>query len=246
MNQPKTLVIIPCYNESKRLSPKPYREFTSHHPDYQFLFVDDGSTDDTSSMLTSLVGEMRDQYHILTLEKNCGKAEAIRRGFLQGMNSKAEFLAFWDADLSTPLELLPHFLTIFSQCPKIEIVLGSRVKLMGREIKRRALRHYLGRIFATCASIVLHLEVYDTQCGAKIFRNTETLRSIFQEPFKSKWIFDVELLARFLKAKGRKDGESAMYELPLQSWRDMAGSKIKPIDFFKAFGELIQIYFAYR
>jgi len=245
-SQAQVLVIIPCYNEGKRLSKKPYQEFISCYPNYRFLFVDDGSKDNTFSILDSLRREKPDRYDVLKLERNSGKAEAVRQGFLKGIDSGAEFLAFWDADLATPLALLPHFLTVFHQLPKVEIILGSRIKLMGRDIKRHALRHYLGRIFATCASMVLKLGVYDTQCGAKMFRNTETLRAIFDKPFKSKWIFDVELLARYLKRINRVEVETKIYELPLQMWYDIAGSKIKPNDFLKAFIELIRIYLQYR
>ena len=246
MSQTQVLVIIPCYNEEKRLSKKPYHEFISCYPNYRFLFVDDGSKDNTFSILDSLRREKPDHYDILKLERNSGKAEAVRQGFLKGLDSGAEFLAFWDADLATPLALLPHFLTVFNQLPKVEIVLGSRIKLMGRDIRRHALRHYLGRIFATCASMVLGLGVYDTQCGAKMFRNTETLRAILDKPFKSKWIFDVELLTRYLKRIHRAEAETKIFELPLQMWYDVQGSKVKPTDFFKAFGELIQIYLDYR
>ncbi|MBI4000048.1 MAG: glycosyltransferase [Candidatus Omnitrophica bacterium] len=246
MLQAKVLVVVPCYNEEKRLSKKSYQEFISCYPNYRFLFVDDGSKDNTFSILDSLRREKPDRYDILKLEQNSGKAEAVRQGFLKGIDSGVEFLAFWDADLATPLALLPHFSALFTQLPSVEIVLGSRIKLMGRDVRRHALRHYLGRIFATCASAVLKLEVYDTQCGAKMFRNTETLRAIFQAPFKSKWIFDVELLARYLKTRGCADAESRIYELPLQMWYDIAGSKVKAVDFFKAFGELFQIYTTYR
>src|SRR3989338_4453147 len=102
MARSETLVIIPCYNEEKRLSKKPYQEFISCYPNYRFLFVDDGSKDSTFSILDSLRRERPDRYDTLKLEQNLGKAEAVRQGFLKGIDSGVEFLAFWDADLATP------------------------------------------------------------------------------------------------------------------------------------------------
>ncbi len=247
---PTILVVVPCYNEENRLSKKPYQEFIIREPDYKFLFVDDGSTDETFKLLDSLRQEHPDRFDVLKFDRNSGKAEAVRQGFLKGMNSGANFLAFWDADLATPLHILPSFLTTFKGRPNVEMVFGSRIKLMGSDISRHELRHYLGRIFATAASFVLKLSIYDTQCGAKMFRMTEDLRKIFQEPFHSRWIFDVELIARFEKLKKSTDPsidvQSLIYELPLPIWHDIKGSKIQPLDFLKAFFELIQIYYIYH
>lgn len=248
MVQPEVIVVVPCFNEARRLSEQAFLNFTDQHRGYHFLFVDDGSRDETLVKLNSLKEQRPDCFHILSLEQNSGKAEAVRRGFVQLMTSGAPFLAFWDADLATPLETLPLFLKAFEEHPRVEIVLGARVRLLGHSIERKAVRHYLGRIFATCASLVLNLPVYDTQCGAKMFRVTGTLRAIFEKRFSSRWIFDVEILARYLKqlALPRTEAEEYLYELPLPVWKDIAGSKVKPGDFFKAFSELIRIYFQNR
>ena len=91
--------------------------------------------------------------------------------------------------------------------------------------------------------------MYDTQCGAKLFRNTPETRAAFAEPFISSWIFDVELLARLGKT-GRSDAtydtRRCVYEKPLLAWIDVAGSKIKLRDWVKAAGELVRIAFRYR
>jgi glycosyltransferase involved in cell wall biosynthesis len=217
--------------------------------DFGFLFVDDGSGDRTFDVLQKLAAQNPGSCQILKLEKNSGKAEAVRRGFVQGLTSGSDYLAFWDADLATPLEVLPTFLKIFEERPVLEMIFGARVKLMGHDIRRQTTRHYLGRIFATFASHTLRLEIYDTQCGAKMFRKTDTLVRMFETPFLSKWIFDVELIARFLKDKKpiRRDQiEALIYEMPLPAWYDVAGSKVKPGDFFKAIGELWRIRSAYK
>ena len=54
--------------------------------------------------------------------------------------------------------------------------------------------YYLGRLFATLASTLLDVRIYDTQCGAKIFRSTDDLKIVLSKPFLSSWIFDVELI----------------------------------------------------
>ena len=102
------------------------------------------------------------------------------------------------------------------------------------------MRHYLGRVFATVASLVLGLPVYDTQCGAKLFRATRELREILSEPFLSRWIFDVEIIARFVQQHGsdRDQVQNRIYEFPLCVWRDVPGTKLKPADFLRAGREL--------
>ncbi len=127
------------------------------------------------------------------------------------------------------------------------MVFGARVRLLGRKIERRPIRHYLGRVFASLASMVLQLPIYDTQCGAKLFRVTPDLLEVLDLPFESRWIFDVEIIARFLTLH-RMDtdfGKRAIYESPLHQWEDVAGSKVKMFDFVTSFWELIRIRFKY-
>jgi hypothetical protein len=104
--------------------------------------------------------------------------------------------------------------------------LGSRVALLGSRIERRWYRHYLGRVFATAASLILRLPVYDTQCGAKLFRNTEALRAALGRPFFTRWAFDVELLNRMLRESDAPLGVDDLIEIPLREWRDKAGSRM--------------------
>lgn len=241
-------VIIPCFNEENRLRPGLFTRFLQVEPAFNFLFVDDGSRDNTLERLEEIRAASPGRVEILRLERNLGKAEAVRRGFLRGMQFETSYLAFWDADLATPLETLPSFLGVFLKKPGVEIVLGSRVKLLGHDIRRNECRHYLGRVFATSASLALGVSVYDTQCGAKMFRNTPLVRGLFKESFLSRWIFDVELLMRYLRDLG-KTGEAraseSLYELPLPVWHDVAGTKLKPFDFVRAFFELVRIKLSY-
>ena len=101
-------------------------------------------------------------------------------------------------------------------------------------------------VVATCAANTLKLRVYDTQCGAKLLRNTESLRELFAEPFVSTWAFDVELLARVLGTRdSTAEADAQLWELPLQQWRDVAGSKVGALDLPRSLLELLRIRRAY-
>lgn len=243
------IVVIPCYNESARLRQEAFREFARHQPGIRFLMVNDGSTDDTHQVLRELASSDPRHFEVLNLPLNMGKAEAVRQGILQALSQRPSMVSFWDADLATPLEAIPQFREILNQQPRLQIVLGARVKLLGRSIRRKTSRHILGRAFATTASLVLGMPIYDTQCGAKMFRAGEITQELFQQPFCSRWIFDVELLARLtqLHRAGRSARpDQAVYEFPLQRWMDVPGSKLRLRDFLKATAELIRIWWIYR
>src|SRR5207237_7949635 len=151
--------------------------------DADFLFVNDGSRDRTLRMLEALRESEPRKFSVLNLERNSGKAEAVRRGIITALDQKPEFTGFWDADLATPLSEIPGFLEVFETRPEIAMVFGARVRLLGRDISRHATRHYVGRIGATLISKTLGLAVYDTQCGAKLFRAGDALRTGFGRPF---------------------------------------------------------------
>lgn len=242
---PRITLVVPCFNEEQRLDVGVFRAFELSGYDLQFLFVNDGSTDGTLRVLQSLRDSNPSRFAILELEKNSGKAEAVRRGILKAADDHPDFVGFWDADLATPLTELPSFLDVFAR-PNIEIIFGARVRLLGREISRRPDRHYLGRVGATLISQTLGLAIYDTQCGAKLFRVNDTMREIFATPFLSRWIFDVELIARFLQLRSRNDVVHAIYELPIRTWHDVAGSKVKSRDFIRALRDLRKIRRAYK
>lgn len=249
MKDSDILIVVPCYNEEKRLPASAFVDFAAAQKHYHFLFVDDGSRDNTFGLLEQVCRENPEQMDVLKLPKNGGKAEAVRQGFLKALETQAWYIGYWDADLATPLFVLPDFIKRFHRKPSLEMVFGSRVRLMGNRIERKMMRHYLGRIFATFASNVIRLSIYDTQCGAKLFRKTPALADIFKTPFKSKWIFDIEILARYLQLKRRQgitEFDDLINELPLPAWRDVGASKVKPGDFVKAFQELVQIYLTYR
>jgi dolichyl-phosphate beta-glucosyltransferase len=241
-------LVVPCYNEASRLDRSAFHDFRMPERRLVFCFVNDGSRDDTRLVLERLCGEMAGRAVLVDLPQNRGKAEAVRQGMLAAFRWGVGMVGFWDADLATPLAELPRFCQVLEERPEIEVVLGSRVRLLGRRIERRAARHYLGRVFATGASLTLGLPVYDTQCGAKLLRATASTRQVFATPFLARWVFDVELLARYGQAVAGQAPplERRVYELPLQQWTDVAGSKVRPWDFVRSGLQLLRIWRSYR
>lgn len=246
---PEIVIVLPCYNEARRLDLEAFEGFLSESPSVTLLFVDDGSTDDTPLMLERI--RQRSPAHVCTLRlnRNRGKAEAVRRGIQVALRREPTIVGYWDADLSTPLEMIPRLADVLQTRPGVQLVMGSRVAMLGRQIRRSPLRHFLGRVFATAASIVLKLPVYDSQCGAKLFRVTPQTAELFSNPFRSRWIFDVELLARITSIAGETaempNGDALFYEQPLDRWHDVAGSHLRIGDFFTASRELLAIYWHY-
>ena len=218
----KTLaLVIPCHNEAKRLDIQAFTDAAEKWPWVSFCFVDDGSTDSTASKLACLSNQSP-AFHAIYLEKNMGKAEAVRRGMLHICeNSHADCAGFWDADLATPLDAIPSFMQQFEARAGLKGVIGSRWPHLGTDIRRSALRNFSGAVAKFLIRRVLGVPVWDTQCGAKIFTR-ETARAIFGAPFKTKWLFDVELLARL----GKNDLGKGVREIPLEAWYDVPGSKV--------------------
>jgi dolichyl-phosphate beta-glucosyltransferase len=128
----------------------------------------------------------------------------------------------------------------------VKAVLASRVARLGATIHRSPSRHYLGRAFATLAALTLDAAVYDTQCGAKWFRVNDMTRAAFADPFTTRWAFDVELLGRLLgrfpvTRPASPISVDDILEVPVRAWRDVKGSKLKPLDMARALGELARL-----
>lgn len=238
------VLVVPCYREAHRLPQDRVLHFLDEDPSVRLLMVDDGSPDQTLAMLNALSAMRPEQISVLALPRNRGKGEAVRAGLLAALDRGPALVGFWDADLSTPLDQIRHFRAVFAAHPRVRWVLGSRWRGLGRDIRRNQARHYLSRVFATIASMVLGLPVYDTQCGAKVFRADDSLRRLLAEPFISRWIFDVELLARLAREHRRGPGpdpRETVYELALEHWQHDSRSHVRPRDFVRAMGDLWRI-----
>lgn len=245
MTAPELTLVVPCYNEAARLDADAFVSFVTARPGVQLVMVDDGSSDGTAAVLERIRSAAPDAVRVLRQGTNQGKGEAVRAGILAATAENPAVVGFWDADLSTPLAAVDDFLAVLRTRPEVELVLGSRVLLMGRDVKRKAWRHYLGRIFATAVSLALDLPVYDTQCGAKMLRVSAAAGTLFAMPFRSRWIFDVELIARYLRLPvpaGEPSRRDRLYELVLPAWHDKPGSKLHWYDFARAVVDLAYIW----
>ena len=244
MTGPRVALVVPCYEEASRLAPGAFLDALPSRPWLTLLFVDDGSRDGTVGVLESIEAACPGQVQVLRLP-HAGKAEAVRAGVLKAAGWQPDYIGFWDADLSTPLDALDDFVALVRRRPEMDLVIGSRVNLMGREIRRSAARHYVSRVFATAASVALDLPVYDTQCGAKLLRASGDVLGLFATPFRSRWIFDVEILERYLLLAVRDGGpprRARIYELVLSCWHEVPGSKLRPWDFLWSFVEVYGIW----
>lgn len=230
---PEVCLVVPCYNEASRLRGAEFLQFLDSHPLAAICFVDDGSVDGTFEALDRVRAACPDRVLVHRLEKNGGKAAAVRAGVLHAASrGTAEIIGFWDADLSTPLAEVDRLLAAFAERPDCTLVLGSRVKRLGSHIERRALRHVLGRIFASFASGLLGFPVYDSQCGAKLFR-ADSVEVFFGQPFLTRWLFDLEMLMRFRNHIGASAAHMTC-EVPLGQWIEVGGSKLQ-------LGEMINV-----
>jgi dolichyl-phosphate beta-glucosyltransferase len=236
-------LVIPCYNEANRLPLDQYVDFLSHSNSVKLLLVNDGSSDNTTTVLQKLQKQFPEKIDILELKQNLGKAEAVRKGVQHLSSSQTSKIGYLDADLSTTLE---ECISLAQKVvPSVPFVFGSRILKIDNQIERKWYRFLIGRIVATVISKMLRIKVYDTQCGCKIFTR-ETAQSLFQERFLSKWLFDVELFFRMIALVGRPQISQKTKEIPLQRWVDTEDSRVQFSYAFILWLDLIKIYRHYR
>ncbi len=242
----KTCIIIPCFNESSRLNVDSFKAFLKNDKTgCDLLFVNDGSMDNTIQVITDIKDNFTENCFILNLEKNVGKAEAIRQGILKMTTTCTyKYVVYLDADLATPFSEVLLMIYTAEQNRNLWLILCSRWKRLGSNIIRKRKRHLLGRVFATFASIILKLPVYDTQCGAKLIR-ADIASLIFSEPFITSWLFDIELIAR-IRNLNKNNIEQLLFEHGVMQWHDVDGSKLKLLHMFKVPYQLFKIHLKYN
>jgi glycosyltransferase involved in cell wall biosynthesis len=234
-------MIVPCFNEATRLNVSKWQHIVDKFETCQWVFVNDGSTDGTNQILSLLD---RQNAHILDLPKNVGKGEAVRAGINHALSADESLrlsqVGYIDADGAFDLvDIEAMFVEAEMNLggnAQHQLLIGSRVKLSGRSIKRSTMRHYLGRIIATYICYGWSSAPYDTQTGFKIFNLNPRFRAAVFEPFVTSWFFDIELILRLgiLDSRG-------IWELPLLNWSEVSGGSIKFWSSFKIVKEILQI-----
>jgi hypothetical protein len=179
---------------------------------------------------------------LLTVEPAVHTGEAVRRGLLAALERSPDIAGYVSDQFATPASEVLRLCDVM-RARDCSVLLAARVAMLGRDIRRSAPRHYLGRIFAMLASTILRTDIYDTQSGVKLFRSSPTLAAALARPFKARVAFDVELLARLLAgAPGAPPlSDSEIVEIPLQSWDGRTTSVVNPIEAAVALRDLIRI-----
>ena len=216
MTAPRWSVVIPAFNEARRLPS--YLDdvvsfFEGRGEPYEVIVVDDGSTDDTPALVEARVRELA-SVRLLRLPVNAGKGAAVRAGMLA---ARGVYRLFTDADGATPIaevkRLEPALLA------GADVVIGSRV-LVDPSVSVAALPHRVaaGRVFNWLVARLGLRSVADSQCGFKVFSAAAAER-LFVGLRTRGFGFDVELLLSAQAAGYR------VVEVPV-NWADQPGSKV--------------------
>lgn len=194
-NGPRVCVALPVYNagaDAVRVLDE-LTEFAHRVQTWEFLFVDDGSTDGTSALLRKRLAaievvepEIARRFGILSYAPNAGKGHAVR---VAALENDAEYFMFTDGDLAYAPD---HLLRLFERLQSADVVIGSRLE-HDEGYGARPLRNIMGRVFNYLAGLVLSIRYRDTQAGLKGFRS-RAAHDVFSRIRISDFSFDVEVL----------------------------------------------------
>jgi CheY-like chemotaxis protein len=238
-------VVIPCYNEEKRLISEDFQKFVNSNLSYHLCFVNDGSKDNTLDVLYKLKTQNEGRISVYNCEQNGGKAEAVRLGMLHlAKQQQFDYIGFLDADLSTNFEDFDTLVDTIKNS-NFKIVIGSRITRMGADIEKESARAIISKTINFIIRKTLGMDFKDTQCGAKIMTK-DVVDDTFQTKFLTKWLFDVEIFMRMRKKYGLETARTLLCEKPLNRWVHMDGSKLSFKDSFKILGQIGQIALHYR
>ena len=238
-------VVIPCYNEEERLLGKEFKDFAHKNLGYHLCFVNDGSTDRTLEVLRELEKGSESNISIYNCEKNGGKAEAVRQGMLHlAQDPQLDYIGFLDADLSTDFRDFDDLVETFDTS-NFKIVSGSRMSRMGANITKESARKLISMSINLIIRTILKMPFNDTQCGAKVM-DKSLIPLLFNKPFITKWLFDVEMFMRMRKHYGKTKAKELICEQPLKRWIHADGSKLSMKDSVKIVGQLAKIAITYR
>ncbi|HWL51921.1 MAG TPA: dolichyl-phosphate beta-glucosyltransferase [Chthoniobacteraceae bacterium] len=193
MSIPQLSIVVPAYNEERRL-PDTLKALTGALEKWPFscevLIVVEKSRDATLEIARRAAGGDA-RFRVIAPGIQRGKGHAVRLGMLE---ARGEIDLFMDADLSVPLDEVPRLLAVFEQHPGAGVVIGSR-KHAGSEILKRQswMRQRMGESFNWLLRVMADISFRDTQCGFKAFRR-EAAQAVFSRQTIDGFAFDVELL----------------------------------------------------
>jgi len=228
----KIALIIPCYNEEKRIKKELVVSLLTQSSVDVYL-ANDGSTDNTLAVLEDITTNFKECCFVINYKQNKGKAATIYNAANDLINMGVyTHIGYFDADFSTPVPEMLKMLKELYKKPELFIT-GCRVKLLNTNIDRKLYRHIIGRIIVTLVNLRFKLGVYDTQCGAKIFP-VNIAKTAFSAPFLTSWLFDMEIFIRLKNNDLMFNGR----EYPLRNWKDVEGSKLGWKTAFKILKEM--------
>ena len=223
---PELSVVIPAYNEERRLPPTldRLRAYLGQVAlPHEIVVVDDGSRDKTSDAARAQGAT------VVRNDRNRGKGYAARRGMLLARGRRR---LMTDADLSTPIEDLPRLMARLDE--GYDVAIASRA-LPGSnvEVRQSAYREAMGRLFNVCVRVLAVPGLHDTQCGFKLF-TAEAAEASFEPSRLDGFSFDVETLF-IARRRGFR-----IAEVPV-TWRNHEASRVGPMNGFRAFLDLGKI-----
>ena len=197
MTAPALSLVIPAYNEEKRLPVSLARIadwLGSRTPaiSAELVVVDDGSADRTAAVAEKTAAGLGLTARVIRFPENRGKGAAVRAGVLE---SAGEHVLVTDADLSTPIEEVDKLLAAGAP-----VAIGSRgVDTTLVKQRQPLFRVASGKVFNLLVRVLAVSGIRDTQCGFKLFRR-DAAREVFSRATVDRFAFDVEalLLARRL------------------------------------------------
>jgi len=238
-------IIVPCYNEEKRLNFNQFYQFSQQNKEYQILFVDDGSTDETLNILKKLSFSSENISYI-NYKKNKGKSYAVRSGVLNILeNNKLEntYIGFLDADLSISTTDIEKLYNTAILNPQLGFIYYMKDKK--HYYTKKYLRYIISNILKIMNEKIYNIKIDDTQCGCKIFKSN-VAEIIFKEEFKSKWLFDLEIFLRLIDNYDKSYLDHFSYGIRNIKIKYAEKSKIKARIFLQITFDYIKIYRKYN
>lgn len=228
-------IVIPYFNEISRFPIHDFIQHTKKLDHINFVLVDDGSSDQLSEAIKAQTKIQKlKNIHIIVHDKNYGKAKALNTGMLFGVAQNSDQIGFMDADFSSSIDELMRLFNILSSTNS-DAVIGSRKSNDKNNIESEFHRWLAGRLFSVFIRLYLHINIIDTQCGAKVFKVNSLLLDSLKQPIINPWLYDLQLLLPIIKSGG------LVTEIALNNWKNGPRSKFNLLMGAQAFFSLKKI-----